>query len=66
MRADGLCVYTVNYRPFKAVELQTEQFRCGKIATTVVLRELGGDTEITLTTTKDWKQVLGAAYLRDQ
>lgn len=39
---------------------ESQTFRCGKTVTTVVLRSLEGDTEISLDTAKDWMKILGA------
>lgn len=42
---------------YRVHSVDVQAFRCGKVATTVVLRD--GDTEIVVTTTGDWKKVLG-------
>ena len=42
---------------YRVHSVDVQAFRCGKIATTVVLRD--GDTEIVVTTAGDWKKVLG-------
>lgn len=65
MKDDGPWIYTVNYSKYRLISKESETFRCGKTVTTVVLRELGGDSELTITTSKEWKQVLGASYLKD-
>lgn len=42
---------------YRVHSVDVQAFRCGKVATTVVLRD--GDTEIVVTTAGDWKKVLG-------
>lgn len=53
---------TINGNIYQVHSESSEKFRCGKTSTTVILRK--PDTEIEITTSGDWRQLMGVNLKR--